>query len=43
MSIIFITHDLSIIHQIADNVIVMKQGKVVEKGTVDDVFNHAKE
>lgn len=39
MSIIFISHDLQVIKKIADRVCVMKDGKIVETGTVDDVFN----
>lgn len=41
-SIIFITHDLGIIRQIADDVMVMRKGKVVENGRVDQIFNHPK-
>ena len=40
MAIIFISHDLGIIRQIADNVIVMKSGKIVEKGKTEDIFIH---
>lgn len=42
MSIIFITHDLSLVSEIADQVLVMYQGNVVEKGTASEVFHHPK-
>jgi peptide/nickel transport system ATP-binding protein len=38
MSIIFITHDLGVVAEIADDVIVMNKGKIVEKGKVKDIF-----
>jgi len=43
LSYLFITHDLSIIRTIADEVAVMKEGKVVEQGSVDEVMNHPKD
>lgn len=43
MSIVFISHDLSLVSEIAQRVLVMYQGKVVEQGTVDEIFNHPKE
>ena len=39
MAIIFITHDLGVIAQIADFVVVMYLGKVMETGPVDDIFH----
>ncbi|HRI29877.1 MAG TPA: ABC transporter ATP-binding protein, partial [Chitinophagales bacterium] len=38
MSTIFITHDLGVIAEIADRVIVMYKGKIVEQGPVLDIF-----
>ncbi len=38
ISIIFITHDLAIIQEIADSVLVMYQGDIVEYGSVKDIF-----
>ncbi len=39
MGMIFISHDLGVVHQIADEVVVMKAGKTMEKGTADQIFN----
>ena len=38
MSIIFITHDLALVSEIADQVLVMYQGNIVEQGTVKQLF-----
>ncbi len=40
MSIMFITHDLGVIAEIADYVLVMYHGKVVEQGPVWDIFSN---
>ena len=42
MSIIFITHDLSLVSEIANTVLVMYQGNVVEQGDVKQVFKSPK-
>ncbi|WP_156290136.1 ABC transporter ATP-binding protein [Oceanobacillus salinisoli] len=41
-AIIFITHDLGVVANVADRVAVMYAGKVVEYGTVDDIFYNPK-
>ena len=38
MSVMFITHDMGVVAEIADDVVVMRHGKVVETGPVADVF-----
>lgn len=43
MSILFITHDFGIIAELADRVAVMKQGRIVEEGAVDEIFYSPKE
>ena len=39
-SIMFITHDLGVIAEMADEVVVMYAGKVIERGTVRDIFHN---
>ena len=40
LSYLFISHDLQVVRAMAHRVIVMRQGKVVEQGDVEDVFNN---
>ncbi len=40
MSVMFITHDLGVVAKIADHVVVMYLGQVVESGTVFQIFDH---
>lgn len=40
MSMLMITHSLGIVAEICDDMAVMYAGRIVEKGTVDDVFNN---
>jgi len=39
MTMVFISHDLQMVREIADQVMVLKQGKVVEQGSVESVFS----
>ena len=41
-SVIFISHDLAVVAEIADRVLVMYKGKIVEQGKVTDIFHHPK-
>lgn len=41
MAMIFISHDLGVISEIADDVAVMYKGQIVEQGTVEKLFHHA--
>lgn len=42
MSIIFISHDLALVSEIADRILVMYKGAIVEQGSVSDIFNTPK-
>ncbi len=42
LTYIFISHDLSVVRFISDRVAVMKDGKIVETGTADEIYNHPK-
>ena len=43
LSFLFISHDLNVVYQLCHRVLVMKKGRIVEQGTVDEIFNHPKE
>ena len=40
LGVLFITHDLGVVAEIADDVSIMKDGEIVENGTVEDIFYH---
>ena len=41
-AVMFITHDMSVVAQMADRVVVMHKGKKVEEGTVEEIFENPK-
>ena len=41
-SVLFISHDLNVIYQMCDRVLVMKDGRIVEEGDVEEVFLNPK-
>ena len=43
LSYMFISHDLRVVRAMSHNVLVMKDGKVIEHGTAEDIFNTPKE
>lgn len=43
LTYLFITHDLAVVRVVADFVAVMDQGKIVETGSTDDIFDHAQQ
>lgn len=40
MAVLLITHDLGVVAEVCDDVMVMYAGKIIEKGTADDIFNY---
>ena len=42
VSVLFITHDLGVVAEIADRIVVMYRGKIVEQGKVEDIFRKPK-
>jgi peptide/nickel transport system ATP-binding protein len=43
MSILFISHDLALVSEIADEVLVLQQGKLIEQGGAESIFKHPAE
>jgi len=43
LSYLFITHDLAVVRQTADDIVVMEKGRIVGKGTADSIFDSPQE
>lgn len=43
ISFLFISHDLNVVYQLCDRVMVMKDGRIVEENTVQGLFDHPRE
>ncbi len=42
-TIIFISHDLSVVHYISDRIMVMQKGKIIETGTAGQIYHHPRQ
>lgn len=42
MSVLFVTHDLGVVAEFADEVVVMRHGEICESGVIEEVFRHPK-
>lgn len=40
LSILFISHDLRVVYQMCDRVIIMKNGEIIERGSVEEIYRH---
>jgi peptide/nickel transport system ATP-binding protein len=43
LSFLFISHDLGVIHHVADRVLVMREGRIVESGTAAEIFENPRD
>lgn len=43
LTLVFVSHDLTVVRHVCDNVVVMRSGQVVERGAIADVYEHPAE
>jgi peptide/nickel transport system ATP-binding protein len=43
LTMLFISHDLSVVRYMCDRIMVMNKGKIIESGIAEDVYNNPKE
>ena len=43
LAYVFISHDLAVVRALSDEIMVMKTGKVVERGSAEEIFEHPRE
>jgi peptide/nickel transport system ATP-binding protein len=43
LTMLFISHDLSVVRYMSDRLMVMHQGRIIESGIAEDVYDHPKE
>jgi peptide/nickel transport system ATP-binding protein len=43
LTMLFISHDLSVVRYMCDRIMVMNKGKIIESGIAEDIYNHPKE
>ena len=43
LSYLFISHDLNVVYSLCDRVMVMEKGRIIEQGSVDEVYNHPRQ
>ena len=43
LSYLFISHDINVVYQMCDRIMVMKDGRIIEIGETEEIFAHPKE
>ncbi len=43
LSYLFISHDINVVYQMCDRIMIMKDGRIIESGDTEEVFNHPRE
>ena len=42
-AILFISHDLRVVYQLCDRVLILKEGEIIEQGPVEEIYKNPKE